>query len=82
MDIATLLRAGHELSDVIGYAAAIFNRRFVFPAQLFLESLVWFGDGTAEDVPTDVRRELVKAVTDLDLANIPLVVPYRPTIAP
>ena len=82
VDIATLLRAGHRLADVIGYATAIFDRRFAFPAPVFLQSLVWFGDGTAGDVPADVRRELEKAVHDLDLADIPLVEPYRPTIAP
>jgi hypothetical protein len=82
VDIATLLRAGHRLADVIGYAAAIFDRSFVFPAAVFLTSLVWFGDGTAGDVPADIRRELEIAVHDLDLADIPLVQPYRPTITP
>lgn len=82
VDIAMLLRAGHRLADVIGYATTVFDRRFDFPVQVFLRSLVWFGDGTAGDVPSDVRSELEKAVHDLDLADIPLVQPYRPTIAP
>jgi hypothetical protein len=82
VDIATLLRAGHRLADVIGYATAIFDRRFVFPAVVFAASLVWFGDGTAGDVPDVIRRELEQAVHDLDLADIPLVEPYRPTITP
>jgi hypothetical protein len=81
-DLATLLRAGQRLADVIGYATAIFDRSFVFPAQAFLQALVWFEDGTAGDVPADVRRELERAVHDLDLADIPHVEPYRPTIAP
>lgn len=82
VDIAALLRAGHRLEDVIGYAAAIFDRRFVFPAQLFLRSLVWFREGTSGDVPPDVRNELERAVHDLDLADIPVVEPYRSTIVP
>lgn len=82
VDIAMLLRAGHRLADMIGYATAIFDRSLVFPAQAFLQSLVWFGDGTAGDVPADIRRELERAVRDLDLADIPHVEPYRPTITP
>jgi len=82
VDVAMLLRAGHRLSDVIGYATAIFDRQFDFPAQIFLRSLIWFEDGTAGDVSPDIRSELERAVHDLDLADIPLVQPYRPTIAP
>ena len=82
VDIATLLRAGHRLADVIGYAAAIFDRSFAFPVAQFLQALVWFADGTAPDVPADIRRELEQAVHDLDLADIPRVEPHRPTIAP
>lgn len=82
VDIAMLLRAGHRLTDVIGYATTIFARQIEFPAPLFLRSLVWFRDGTASDVPTGIRRELEMAVHDLELADIPLVQPYRPTIAP
>jgi hypothetical protein len=82
VDIAKLLRAGHRLADVIGYATTIFDRQFEFPAQVFLRSLVWFGDGTAGDVPQGIRSELEMAVRDLDLADIPLVQPHRPTIAP
>jgi hypothetical protein len=82
VDMATLLRAGHRLADVIGYATAIFDRHFAFPAQVFLRSLVWFRDGTAGDVPAGVRSELERAVHDLDLADIPLVQPYRSTITP
>ena len=82
VDLATLLRAGHRLADVIGYATAIFDRSFAFPTQAFLQALVWFGDGTAGDVPGDARGELERAVHDLDLADIPHVESFRPTIAP
>jgi len=82
VDIAELIRAGHRLADIIGYATTIFDRLFVFPTPEFLRSLVWFRDGTAPDVPEDVRRELERAVHDLDLADIPLVGPHRPSITP
>jgi len=82
VDIAALLRAGHRLADIIGYAAAVFDRRFAFPTPAFLRSLVWFEDGTAPDVPEDVRRDLEGAVRALDLVDIPRVEPYRTTITP
>jgi hypothetical protein len=46
------------------------------------QPLVWFKDGTAVDVPMEIRSELEMAVHDLGLAEVPLVQPYRPTIAP
>ncbi len=82
VDIAALLRAGHRLADVIGYATAIFDQLFAFPTPQLLRSLVWFEDGTAPDVPPEVRRELERAVHDLDLADIPRVEPYRASITP
>lgn len=82
VDIATLLRAGHALPDVIGYAATIFDPLFAFPAALFLRSLVYFEDGTAPDVPADVRRELEAAVLGTAHADIPQVMPYRSSIRP
>lgn len=82
VDIATLLDAGHELADVIGYAAAVFDRLFAFPAPVFLRNLVWFKDGTAPDVPADVRHLLERAVAAIDLAAIPLVEAFRNTIDP
>jgi hypothetical protein len=82
VDIATLIDAGHELADVIGYAAAVFDRLFAFPAPVFLRNLVWFEDGTAPDVPADVRHLLERAVAAIDLAAIPLVEAFRDTIDP
>ena len=82
LDIAELIQAGHRLADIIGYATAVFDRLFAFPTPEFLRSLVWFRDGTAPDVPQDVRRALEQAVHDLDLADIPRVEPYRSSIAP
>jgi len=82
VDIAELLRAGLRLADIIGYATAVFDRRFAFPTPEFLRSLVWFEDGTASDVPHDVRRDLEAAVRDMDLDDIPKVEPFRTTITP
>ena len=82
VDIATLLGAGHDLADIIGYATAVFDHLFAFPAPVFLRNLVWFKDGTAPDVPDGARRVLESAVREIDLADIPLVEPFRGTIAP
>jgi hypothetical protein len=82
VDIAALLSAGHALADVIGYATAVFDRLFAFPAPVFLRNLVWFKDGTAPDVPADARLVLERAVAGLDLTDIPLVEAFRDTIDP
>ncbi|MGC8634117.1 MAG: nucleotidyl transferase AbiEii/AbiGii toxin family protein [Candidatus Limnocylindrales bacterium] len=82
VDIARLIEEGHHLADIIGYATTVFDRLFAFPAPVFLRSLVWFQDGTAPDVPDGVRRLLESAVRAVDLADIPLVEPFRETIAP
>ena len=81
-DIGALLSRGHALADLIGYATTIFERQFPFPTAVLLQSLVWFEDGTAPDVPATLRRQLEVAVRKLRLADIPVVDAYRPTIAP
>ena len=82
VDIATLLRAGHRLPDIVGYAATIFGRRFEFPVPLFLRSLVYFEDGTASDAPQDMQRGLEAAVRAAWNEAIPNVEPYAESIAP
>lgn len=82
VDIATLIERGHGLTDIIGYATTVFDRQFAFPALVFLRSLVWFKDGTAPDVPDTARAILEAAVHDIDLADIPIVEPFRATIEP
>ena len=82
VDIATLLEAGLDLADIIGYATTVFDRLFAFPAPLFLRNLVWFRDGTAPDVPDATRRIIESAVRTIDLADIPIVEPFGGTIAP
>ena len=82
VDIATLLRHGLTLPEIIGFATAIFEPLFEFPAAVFLRALAWFGDGTAADVPDDVRHELERAVVQAEHAEIPVVVPYSASIVP
>lgn len=81
-DIGALLDHRHALADLIGYATTVFERQFPFPTAVLLQSLVWFEDGTAPDVPKALRRQLEAAVRNLRLADIPAVDPYRTTIAP
>lgn len=82
VDIATLLRHGHRLQDIIGYATTIFDPLFAFPAATFLRALVYFEDGTAPDVPADMRRELEEAVKRAEREQIPAVDPYAVSIRP
>ena len=82
VDIATLLRNGHALPDIIGYAASIFDPLFEFPTATFLRALAYFEEGTAPDVPADVRRDLESAVRDVEHATIPTVEPYSRSILP
>ena len=82
VDVAMLLRNGLTLPEIIGHAAAIFESMFEFPVAVFLRSLAWFGDGTAPDVPGDMRRELEQAVAGLAWADIPAVHPYATSILP
>lgn len=81
VDLATLLRSGHHLVDIIGYATTIFEPMFAFPAAVFLRSLVFFEDGTAPDVPAEMQRELEAAVERAWGETIPVVEPYASTIA-
>ncbi len=82
VDIATLLRGGHRLPDIIGYATTIFEPLFDFPAAAFLRALVYFEEGTASEVPDAMRRELEAAVVDAAHAIIPTVEPYSGSISP
>ena len=82
VDIAALLDRGLRLPEIIAYATTIFDQRLAFPAELFLRSLVWFGDGTAGDVPAPVQVQLRDAVRATSLSEIPVVRPYRTSIEP
>lgn len=82
VDIATLLRHGITVPEMIGYATTIFAPKFEFPAAVFLRSLVWFGDGTASDVPDDIKRQLERAVAKVGPSDIPVVAPYSASILP
>jgi hypothetical protein len=82
VDIATLLRAGHSVPDIIGYANTIFDLLFEFPAATFLRALVYFEAGTASDVPDDMRRELEAAVVLAEHEAIRIFEPYGASIRP
>jgi hypothetical protein len=82
VDLATLLRDGHRLVDIVGYATTIFEPVFAFPAAVFLRSLVYFEDGTAPDVPAEMQRELEAVVERAWGETIPIVEPYATRIAP
>jgi len=82
VDIATLLRNDHVLPDIIGYATAIFDPLFEFPAAAFLRSLVYFDEGTAADVPEAMRRELEAAVVRAEREPIPTFESYSASILP
>jgi hypothetical protein len=82
VDIATLLRAGHSIPDIIGYATTIFDPLFDFPAATFLRALVYFEAGTAPDVPDDMKRDLEAAVVLAAHEAIPTVEPFQASIRP
>lgn len=82
VDIATLLRNGHTIPEIAGYALAIFEPMFEFPVAVFLRSLAWFGDGTASDLADDMKLELERAAADAAHEAIPVVIPYSTSILP
>ena len=82
VDIATLLRHGHTIPEIIGYAQTIFEPMFEFPVAVFLRSLAWFGDGTASDLPDDMKLELERAAAEAAHEVIPAVMPYSTSILP
>jgi Nucleotidyl transferase AbiEii toxin, Type IV TA system len=82
VDIATLVRSGLTLAEIIGHATTIFERMFEFPASVFLRSVAWFGDGTAPDVPADMQRELERAAVNAEQQEIPAVIPWSRSILP
>jgi hypothetical protein len=81
-DIATLLRAGLALAEIIGYAATVFEPVFAFPTAVFLRSLAWFGDGTARNLPDDMKHELERAVAAVAREDVPVVSRYSASILP
>ena len=81
-DMATLLRAGLTLPEIIAFATAVFDPVFEFPAAVFLRSLAWFEDGSVPDLPADMKRELERTVVQSVHASIPIVEAYSATIEP
>ena len=82
VDIATLVRNGHTIPEIAGYALTVFEPMFEFPVAVFLRSLAWFGDGTASDLPDDMKLELERAAADAAHEDIPAVIAYSRSILP
>ena len=82
VDIATLLRSGLSLPNIVGYATTIFSPVFEFPAAVFLKSLAYFEEGTAADVPDDMKRDLRAAVAQTTWGQIPFVEAYASSLLP
>ncbi len=82
VDIDGLLQAGQDLADIMGYATTVFAPSFIFPAGLFLKCLVSFEDGTAPDVPGEVRARLEGAAQAAWRVGVPIIDPFSSTIAP
>lgn len=82
VDIATLLRAGLTLPEIVGFAVTIFAQSFEFPIPVFVRALAWFGDGSADEVPDDMKRELEDAVVMTERTTIPFVAPLAESIRP
>ena len=82
VDIDELLGPALTLPDMIGCATTIFAPRFVFPGAVFLRALVSFEDGSAPDVPGEVRARLEAAARDAWHADIPIVQPFATHITP
>lgn len=82
LDIDELLAPELTLPDIVGFATTIFEPSFVFPGALFLKCLVSLEDGTAPDVPADVRARLEDAVRDAWQSEIPVIGPFASRITP
>jgi len=77
-DIAALLAAGIELSDMLGSAQIVFGSRF--SPLLALKALTSFEDGDLPTLPEATRRRLVAAAASVD--RLPVLGAYAPTILP
>ncbi len=78
LDIAALLAAGLELSDLLGSAQVVFGSPF--SPMLALKALTSFDDGDLPSLPAETRRRLVAAAAAVD--RIPVVGAYRSSVSP
>lgn len=63
LDIATLLRKGESLSEMVGYAVAVYGKDF--PVAACLKSLVYFEPKELSSLGKQERAEIEKAVTQV-----------------
>lgn len=77
LDIAALLGAGLELSDLLGSAQVVFGSPF--SPMLALKALTSFEDGDLPSLPAETRRLLVAAAA---VDRIPVVGAYRSSVSP
>lgn len=78
LDIAALLGAGLELSDLLGSAQVVFGSPFA--PMLALKALTSFEDGDLPTLPAATRRQLVAAAAAVD--RIPVVGAFRASVSP
>lgn len=78
LDIAALLGAGLELSDLLGSAQVVFGS--FFAPMLALKALTSFEDGDLPTLPAATRRQLVAAAAAVD--RIPVVGAFRASVSP
>ncbi len=73
IDLDALLRSGFLLEDALGAASAVFGPEF--NPLLTLKALSFYGEGDLDDVPGEVRDNLVKAAAAVDLQSLPVFQP-------
>lgn len=78
LDIAALLAAGLELSDLLGSAQVVFGSPF--SPMLALKALTSFEDGDLPSLPAATRRQLVAAAAAVN--RIPVVGAWRSSVSP
>ena len=77
VDIDVLIaRGGIGLPLALAAGRAIYGRQF--EPQITLKALAWFDDGDVPSLPMALRRRLVRAVTSVDLGDLPALVPMVP----
>ena len=76
MHIDAILRDGRiDLSSALAAARAIYGRRF--NPQVTLKALSWFDEGTLRRLPRAMKERLVKAAREVDLDQLPTIVPLK-----
>jgi hypothetical protein len=75
LDIHALLGAGVPLPDMLAAAAAIYEG--AFSPVVSLKALAFHDEPGLADLPSGVRRDLVRAVRQVNPGRLPALVPVR-----